>query len=89
MQAAAPGLQLFRLAWPLMAELGLALLLGGVGTAWAARISDAAGGGFALAMQVSAALFLLFRILGAGVGVVVTQALGAGERQTADRVTLA
>ncbi|MBC7917924.1 MAG: MATE family efflux transporter [Rhodoferax sp.] len=80
---------MFRLAWPLMAELGLALLLGGVGTAWAARISDAAGGGFALAMQVSAALFLLFRILGAGVGVVVTQALGAGERATADRVTLA
>jgi putative MATE family efflux protein len=84
-----PRPQLFTLAWPLMAELALALVLGTVGMAWAAQLSDVAGAAFALAMQVSAALFLLFRVLGAGVGVVVTQALGAGERTSADRVARA
>ena len=84
-----PRLQLASLAWPLMAELGLAIVLGLLGTAWAGRISDTDGGAFSLATQVAAGLFLLFRVVGAGVGVVVTQHLGAGQRAAADRVALA
>lgn len=84
-----PGHGLFALAWPLMAELCLALLLGLVGTWLAARVSDAAGGAFALANNVSVMLFMLFRVIGAGVSVVVTQNLGAGRRDEADRVARA
>ena len=63
---------MFNLAWPLLVELGLAIGAGVVGTALASRISDAAGGAFAIASQVSATLFILFRIIGAGVSVVLS-----------------
>jgi len=84
-----PSPRLFGLAWPLMIELLLAIALGLVGTALAAQESDAAGGAFSMANQISAALFVLFRVIGAGVSVVVTQNLGGGRRDEADRVALA
>lgn len=80
---------MFSLAWPLLVELGLAIAIGVVGTALASRISDAAGGAFAIASQVSATLFILFRIIGAGVSVVVTQNLGGGQRTAANKVARA
>ena len=80
---------MFNLAWPLLVELGLAIASSVVGTALASRISDAAGGAFAIASQVSATLFILFRIIGAGVSVVVTQNLGGGQREVADKVARA
>lgn len=80
---------MFNLAWPLLVELGLAIGAGVVGTALASRISDAAGGAFAIASQVSATLFILFRIIGAGVSVVVTQNLGGGQREAANKVARA
>ncbi|WP_343731574.1 MATE family efflux transporter [Duganella sp.] len=80
---------MFNLAWPLLVELGLAIVASVVGTALAARISDQAGGAFAIASQVSAALFILFRIIGAGVSVVVTQNLGGGQREAANKVARA
>ena len=81
--------RLFSLAWPMLVELCLAIGLGLIGTALAARMSDAAGGAFALANHVAATLFILFRIIGAGVSVVVTQNLGGGRRAAADRVAMA
>lgn len=81
--------RLVTLAAPLLLELLLAMLVGIAGTALAARLSDAHGAGFALAHHVFGALFLLFRIVGAGAGVVLTQALGAGRRDEADRVARA
>ena len=81
--------RLVALAAPLLLELLLAMLVGIAGTALAARLSDAHGAGFALAHHVFGALFLLFRIVGAGAGVVLTQALGAGRRDEADRVARA
>jgi len=86
---ALPSPRLAALAGPLLAELLLAMGVGIVGTALAARLSDAHGAGFALAHHVFGALFLLFRIVGAGAGVVITQALGAGARAEADRVARA
>jgi Na+-driven multidrug efflux pump len=80
---------MFNLAWPLLVELGLAIASSVIGTALASRISDQAGGAFAIASQVSAALFILFRIIGAGVSVVVTQNLGGGQRAAADQVARA
>lgn len=70
--------RLFSLAWPLFLELCLGLAVGLIGTVLAARISDPAGAAFALANHVSATLFILFRIIGAGISVVITQALGGG-----------
>ncbi len=82
-------------------ELLLGMAVGIAGTAMAARLPDASGvvpgaasvaasgAAFALAHHVFGALFLVFRIIGAGVGVVVTQALGAGRRDTADELARA
>lgn len=84
-----PRPRLFNLAWPLFVELLLGIGLGMVGTALAARVSDAAGAAFSLTNQVAATLFIVFRIIGAGIGVVVTQRLGAGQPAAAQRVARA
>jgi Na+-driven multidrug efflux pump len=84
-----PRPRLFALAWPLFVELLLGIGVGVVGTALAARLSDTSGAAFALANHVTGTLFLLFRIVGAGVGVVITQNLGAGRRGAADAVACA
>lgn len=81
--------RLFTLAWPLLVELVLSVAIGVVGTSLAAHISDIAGAAFAIANQISVTLFLLFRIVGSGVGVVITQSLGGGQRERANRVALA
>ncbi len=85
----APRPRLFSLAWPLFVELLLGIGVGLVGTALAARVSDPAGAAFALTNQVAATLFIVFRIIGAGIGVVVTQRLGAAQHEAAQRVARA
>lgn len=81
--------RLFPLTWPLLLELLLGIGIGIIGTALAARLSDDSGAAFGLANQVFAALFVLFRVIGAGVSVAVTQALGAGRRDQAEAVARA
>lgn len=81
--------RLLSLAWPLFVELWLGIAVGVFGTALAGRMSDQAGAAFALASQLSAMLFILFRVIGAGVSVVVTQNLGGGQHAAAHRVALA
>jgi putative MATE family efflux protein len=76
-------------AVPLFLEMGLGMAVGLVGTALAARQADAAAAAFALAHQVAAMLFILLRIVGAGISVVVAQALGGGRRDEADAVARA
>lgn len=75
--------RLVAVAWPMLVELALGIGVGMVGTALAARMSDASGAAFALANHVAATLFIVFRIVGAGVGVVVSQSLGSGRRDVA------
>lgn len=81
--------RLLPLTWPLLLELLLGIGIGVIGTALAARLSDHSGAAFGIANQVFAALFVLFRVIGAGVSVAVTQALGAGRRDQADAVARA
>ena len=76
--------RLWPLAWPLFLELCLGIAVGMIGTVLAARVSVAAGGAFALANHVNSMLFILFRLIGAGIGVVVTQSLGRQRRAQAD-----
>lgn len=89
MPAALPSPKLWPLLWPLFLELALGMAVGLVATALAARVSDGAAGAFALANQLSATLFIVFRIVGAGIGVVITQALGSGQRESADALARA
>lgn len=84
MRAAPPTPKLWPLLWPLFLELLLGMAVGLVATALAARVSDATASAFALSNQLSATLFIVFRIIGAGIGVVITQALGSGRRDSAD-----
>lgn len=76
--------RLANLAPTLFFELALGITVGLVGTAMAARVSDNAAAAFALANHVAAMLFILFRVVGAGVSVVITQNLGANRREAAD-----
>jgi putative MATE family efflux protein len=85
----ASPLKLLPLAAPLLLELLLGISVGFVGTALAARLADSSAAAFALAHHVFGTLFIVFRIVGAGLGVVITQALGAGRRDAADRVARA
>lgn len=81
--------RLLDIAWPMFFELSLGIGVGVVGTILAASISDPSGAAFALANQISAMLFILFRVVGAGVSVVVAQSLGSGRREMADAVARA
>jgi Na+-driven multidrug efflux pump len=72
-------------AWPLLAELVLGFGVGFVGMWLVSKESDTASAAFGLANHVQGAFFLLFRIISMGVGVVITQNLGAGNRRDADR----
>lgn len=76
-------------AWPLFAELVLGFGVSFVGMWLVSKESDTASAAFGLASQVQGAFFLLFRIVSMGVGVVITQNLGAGNRRDADRTALA
>jgi Na+-driven multidrug efflux pump len=77
------------IAAPLFLELSIGMAVGMLGTSFAAHISDAAGGAFALTNHLFGLLFMVFRLVGAGIGVVVSQNLGAQHRHEADRVARA
>jgi Na+-driven multidrug efflux pump len=81
--------RLLAIATPLFIELGLGIAVGLAGTLLAARVADRSGAAFAIANHVVAMLFILFRVIGAGVGVVVAQALGSGRRDRADAIARA
>ncbi|OYU42228.1 MAG: MATE family efflux transporter, partial [Burkholderiales bacterium PBB4] len=72
-----------------MAELVLGFGVSFVGMWLVSQTSDTASAAFGLANHVQGAFFLLFRIISMGVGVVVTQNLGAHNRGEADRTALA
>lgn len=84
-----PQPALLSLAWPLMAELVLGFGVGFVGMWLVSQTSDTASAAFGLANHVQGAFFLLFRIISMGVGVVITQNLGANNRPEANRTALA
>ncbi|MFY7871328.1 MAG: MATE family efflux transporter [Limnohabitans sp.] len=81
--------ELRSLVWPLLLELALGITVGLIGTALAARTSDTAGAAFALGNHLFGLLFMVFRLVGAGVSVVISQNLGAGQLQEARRVAFA
>ncbi|WP_137896623.1 MATE family efflux transporter [Ramlibacter sp. 2FC] len=81
--------RLNRIAGPLLGEFMLGMSVAMVCLWLASRSSDAAAGAFGLASQVLETLFVLFRVLAIGVSVALTQALGAGQNETAERTARA
>jgi len=73
----------------MFAEMLLGIGVSVLCTGMAGRLSDDTGAAFAMGTQLAATLFLLFRIIGAGVSVVITQNLGAGRPEQADAVARA
>lgn len=67
------------IAGPIFGEFLLGMTVGMVGLWLASTTSDAAAGAFGLAQQMLETLFVIFRVLAIGLGVVITQALGAGQ----------
>lgn len=88
-ESSPPSPRILPIAVPMFIEMAVGIAVGVVCTALAARVSDVAGAAFSLANHVFAMLFILFRIIGAGVGVVVAQSLGSGRRDAADEVARA
>jgi Na+-driven multidrug efflux pump len=84
-----PQPHVLSITWPLLAELILGFGVGFLGMWLVSKESDTAAAAFGLANHVQGAFFLLFRIISMGVGVVITQNLGAGNRRDADRTALA
>lgn len=81
--------RLLGLAWPLLAEMLLGFAVSLVGLWLASRESDISSAAFALSNQWHGVFFLLFRIIGMGVSVVITQNLGAGNHHGANAVARA
>jgi len=68
-----------KVAVPIVGEflLGMSVALGGLYLA--SHTSDGAAGSFGLVQQILETLFVVFRVLAIGVGVVVTRLLGSGD----------
>jgi len=76
------------IAGPILGEFLLGMSVAMAGLWLASYTSDAAAGAFGLANQVLETVFVVFRVLAIGLGVVITQALGGGQPETARRSAL-
>jgi Na+-driven multidrug efflux pump len=73
-------------AFPILLESMMALLVGVIGTYLASKISDATAAAYGVTNHLWGMMFVLFRVVGAGVGVVVAHRLGAKQFAAADEV---
>ena len=78
---------MIRLALPLLLELSLGVAAGVVGTVLAGQFADSSAAAFAISIQFFHTAFLIFRIVGAGISVVVAQQLGYGNPIAAETVS--
>jgi putative MATE family efflux protein len=72
-------------AGPIFGEFLLGMTVAMAGLYLASHTSDAAAGTFGLTQQVLETLFVIFRVLAIGLGVVVTQLIGSGQREAVQR----
>ncbi len=76
------------IAGPILGEFLLGMSVAMAGLWLASHTSDAAAGAFGMANQVLETLFVIFRVLAIGLGVVITQALGGGQGESARRTAM-
>ncbi len=81
-----PKLSLMRLAWPILVETLLFMMLGFVDVFVLSRYDDLAASGISTANQAVSVLTIVFTVFSSAGGILITQALGAGQRQTASRI---
>ncbi|WP_417068805.1 MATE family efflux transporter [Niveibacterium terrae] len=84
-----PRPRLFAITWPIFAEHLLHASVGLLFVALTARLSDATAAAFGLSNQIMVFFLILFRLVGIGASVVITQNLGAGDRRGAERIARA
>src|SRR4249919_1385280 len=82
-------LDLFAISWPIFVETALMTLIGTLGLWMAGHVSPAAVAIFGLSNQLRAMFDRLFRVVGIGTSVVVTQHRGAGDADGARAVARA
>lgn len=82
-------LDLFAISWPIFVETALMTLIGALGLWMAGHVSAAAVAIFGLSNELRALLDRLFRVVGIGASVVVTQHRGAGDTEGARAVARA
>lgn len=80
-----PRPSLNAVAAPIFGEFLLGMTVAMVGLYLASTTSDAAAGTFGLTQQVLETLFVIFRVLAIGLGIVVTQSLGSRQHEKAQR----
>src|SRR5258706_2365818 len=76
------------IAGPILGEFLLGMSVAMAGLWLASHESDVAAGAFGLANQVLETLFVIFRVLAIGLGVVITQALGGNQPEAARRTAM-
>ncbi|MDY0748628.1 MATE family efflux transporter [Paucibacter sp. R3-3] len=76
------------IAGPILGEFLLTLTVAFAGLWLASHESDAAGGAFGMVAQMQETMYVVFRVLAIGLGVVITQALGGGQVDAARRTAL-
>ena len=84
-----PRPRLFAITWPIFSEHLLHATIGLLFVWLTARISDDTAAAFGLSNQIMAFFIILFRLVGVGASVVITQYLGAGDRTGAERIARA
>lgn len=76
-------LNLFSLTWPLFLENMLRMLLGNVNTMMLGRLSDQAVSAVGVSSQIVNLAMTLFSVISTGTAILVSQYLGAGQREKA------
>ncbi|MCX9157336.1 MATE family efflux transporter [Niveibacterium sp. 24ML] len=84
-----PRPRLFAITWPIFSEHLLHASIGLLFVWLTARISDDTAAAFGLSNQIMAFFIILFRLVGVGASVVITQYLGANDRAGAERIARA
>ena len=84
--AAAPKLSLLGIAWPILVEQTLRILIGTVDTFMVSHVSDGAVAALGVANQVIVFFMIAFNFIGIGTSVVITHHLGARDRAGADLI---
>ncbi|SFI79611.1 putative efflux protein, MATE family [Paenibacillus sp. UNC496MF] len=80
-------LSLFGLAWPILVDSVLRMMLGTADVFMLSRISDGVAGAVGLANEIIVFCILMFGFVGIGTSVAITQYLGAGRKKTASRIS--
>ncbi|MGC3961972.1 MAG: MATE family efflux transporter [Rhodocyclaceae bacterium] len=88
-RALPPRPRLFQITWPILSEHLLHASVGLLFIWLTARVSDATAAAFGISNQIMMFFMIVFRLVGVGASVVITQYLGARDGVGAERISRA